>query len=204
MKSISRTFLTGLITILPVVLTVYLVYALVVSMETLLGGLLHTALPAHWYLPGMGVAAGLAVVFAVGVLMHAYVVQWLFAKTETLLYHVPVIKTVYRSIRDFFEYFSPARKKEFQQVVAVTLGDTGMQAVGFITQNQPERLPGGFGQADAVLVYLPMSYMIGGHTMLVPRSAVRPLDMGMEEALRFTLTAGVTGANPSPRGAAPE
>ena len=196
MKSISRIFLTGLVTLLPVVLTVYLVYALVMSMETLLGGLLRLTLPEHWYLPGMGVMAGLAVVFAVGVLMHAYVVQWLFAKAETLVYHVPLIKTVYRSIRDFFEYFSPDRKKEFQQVVAVTLGDTGMQAVGFVTQTQAERLPGGLGQADSVLVYLPMSYMIGGYALLVPRSAVRPLDMGMEEAVRFTLTAGVTGAAP--------
>jgi uncharacterized membrane protein len=197
-KSISRIFLAGLITLLPVVLTVYLVYALVMTMENLLGGLLRLILPEHWYLPGLGVVAGLAVVFAVGVLMRAYVVQWLFAKAETLVYHVPLIKTVYRSIRDFFEYFSPARKKEFQQVVAVTLGDTGMQAVGFVTQTRTELPPGGFGQGDSVLVYLPMSYMIGGHTVLVPRSAVRPLDMGMEEAVRFTLTAGVTGTRDKP------
>jgi len=194
LKSMSKTFLTGLITILPVVLTVYLLYWLVVSAETALGNAIRLVLPEGLYWPGMGTIAGLLVVFLVGVLMHAYVVQRLFAEGEQVLYHVPVIKTVYRSIRDFFDYFSPARKDEFQQVVAVSIGENGMQVIGFVTQAVPERLPEDFRADDSVLVYLPLSYMIGGYAVLMPRSAVRPLDMSMEEAMRFTLTAGVTGA----------
>jgi uncharacterized membrane protein len=193
-KSMSKTFLTGFITILPVVLTGYLLYWLVVSTETALGGAIRFVLPEGLYWPGMGTVAGLLVVFLVGVLMHAYVVQRLFAWGEEVLYHVPVIKTVYRSIRDFFDYFSPARRDEFQQVVAVSLGETGMQVIGFVTQAAPEHLPEDYRGDDSVLVYLPMSYMIGGYAVLIPRSLVRPLDMSMEEAMRFTLTAGVTGA----------
>jgi uncharacterized membrane protein len=194
LKSISKTFFTGLITILPIILTLYLIYWLVVSAETALGNAIRLALPDELYWPGMGTVAGLLVVFLVGMLMHAYVVQRLFAWAEQVLYHVPVIKTVYRSIRDFFNYFSPARKDEFQQVVAVSLGETGMQVIGFVTQAVPERLPENYRGDDSVLVYMPMSYMIGGYAVLMPRSAVRPLDMSMEEAMRFTLTAGVTGA----------
>ena len=151
-------------------------------------------LPDYLYWPGMGVIAGLAVVFAVGLLMHAYVVQRLFAKGEQVLYHLPLIKTIYRSIRDFLEYFSPTRKKEFEQVVAIRFGDSGMQVIGFVTQVLPENMPEDFREKDSILVYLPLSYMIGGYAVLVPRSAVRPLDMNMEEAMRFTLTAGVTGS----------
>ena len=194
LKSMSKTFLTGLITILPVALTLYLLYWLVVSTETALGNAIRLVLPEDLYWPGMGTIAGLLVVFLVGVLMHAYVVQRLFAWGEQVLYHVPVIKTVYRSIRDFFDYFSPARKDEFQQVVAVSIGETGMQVIGFVTQVVPEHLPEDFRGDDSVLVYMPLSYMIGGYAVLMPRSAVRPLDMSMEEAMRFTLTAGVTGA----------
>jgi uncharacterized membrane protein len=194
LKSMSKTFLTGLITILPVALTLYLLYWLVVSAETALGNLIRLVLPEGLYWPGMGTIAGLLVVFLVGVLMHAYVVQRLFAWGEEVLYHVPVIKTVYRSIRDFLDYFSPARKQEFQQVVAVSIGETGMQLIGFVTQAMPERLPEDYRRDDSVLVYMPMSYMIGGYAVLMPRSAIRPLDMSMEEAMRFTLTAGVTGA----------
>ena len=194
LKSISKTLLTGFITILPVVLTIYLFYWLAVSAESVLGRMIRLMLPDHLYWPGMGVIAGLVVVFAVGLLMHAYVVQRLFARGEQVLYHLPLIKTIYRSIRDFFEYFSPAREKEFEQVVAVSFGDTGMQVIGFVTQALPENMPEDFREKDSILVYLPLSYMIGGYAVLVPRSAVQPLDMNMEEAMRFTLTAGVTGS----------
>ena len=194
LKSISKTLLTGFITLLPVVLTLYLLYWLAVSAESVLGRLIQLMLPQQLYWPGMGVIAGLAVVFVVGLLMHAYVVQRLFAKGEQILYHLPLIKSIYRAIRDFFEYFSPAREKEFEQVVAVSFGDTGMQVIGFVTQALPENMPQDFREKDSVLVYLPLSYMIGGYAVLVPCSAVRPLDMNMEEAMRFTLTAGVTGS----------
>jgi uncharacterized membrane protein len=111
-----------------------------------------------------------------------------------------LIKSVYKAIRDFFQYFSPTAKKEFEQVVAVSIGDTGMKVIGFVTQAVTERLPEGFREEDSILVYLPLSYMIGGYAVLVPRSAVRPLDMNMEEAMRFTLTAGVTGTSVPPPG----
>ena len=200
-KFISKHILTGLVTILPVVLTLYLIYWLVVSAESVLGGMIRSWLPEKLYWPGMGVIVGLAAVFCVGLLMHAYLVQRMFARGEKLLYRTPLIKSIYPALRDFLNYFSPDSRKEFQQVVAVTLGDSGMQVIGFVTQADPENLPEDFRREDSILVYLPLSYMIGGYAVLVPRSAVRPIDMNMEEAMRFTLAAGVTGkAGPGTRG----
>ncbi|MEA2093304.1 MAG: DUF502 domain-containing protein [Pseudomonadota bacterium] len=194
MKFISRNILAGLAAILPIVLTLYLLYWFAVTAETALGGMIRLFLPETLYWPGMGLVAALLVVFVLGLLMHAYVFQRLFASGERLLYRMPLIKTVYRAIRDFFDYFSPSSKKEFEQVVAVNIGDTGMQVIGFVTQAIPERLPEDFRGEDSILVYLPLSYMIGGYAVLMPRSAVRPLDMNMEEAMRFILTAGMTGS----------
>ncbi len=196
MGIITKNILTGLITVLPIVLTVYLIYWLIVSTEALLGGELIRVLPEGIYRPGLGVAAGVGICFLVGMLMHTYVVQRLFAHAEALFHRLPLVKMVYPAIRDFIDYFSPMKKKEFEQVVAVTLGDTGMQAIGLVTQTDLARMPADFGDDDHVLVYLPMSYMIGGYALLVPRSALRPLDMSMDEAMRFILTAGVTGAKP--------
>lgn len=193
LKTISKTFFTGLITILPVVLTIYLLYWLVVSAESVLGGLIRHVLPEEQYWPGMGSIVGLMVVFIVGLLMHAYMVRRLFAWGEQILYHLPLVKTVYRAIRDFFDYFSPSKEKEFGQVVSISIGDTGMQIIGFVSQEDPQKLPKDFRDEDSILVYVPLSYMIGGYAVLMPRSAVRPLDMSMEEAMRFALTAGIAG-----------
>jgi len=192
LKSISKILITGFITLLPVVLTIYLIYWLAISSEQVMGNALKFLLPNTVYFPGMGMIAGLIVVFIVGLMMNAYMVRQLFALGEQLLYRLPLIKTVYRAFRDFFDFFTP-KKEQFGQVVAVNVN--GMELVGFVTQEDPRRLPESFRDRDSVLVYLPMSYMVGGYTVLIPRSDLRPLKMSMEEAMRFVLTAGITGKN---------
>ena len=191
-KFISKTLLTGFITLLPMVLTIYLLYWLGISSEEVLGNMLRTVLPENTYFPGLGMFAGLLVVFIVGLMMNAYLVRKLFSLGEEILYRLPLIKSVYRAFRDFFDFFSP-NKEGLGQVVAVTLN--GMELVGFVTQEDQQRLPPSFRDRDSVLVYLPMSYMVGGYTILVPRSELRPLQMTRDEAMRFVLTAGITGKN---------
>ena len=189
-KLISKTLLTGFITLLPVVLTLYFLYWLAVSSENVMGTALRWVLPQTTYFPGLGMIAGLVVVFVVGLLMKAILVRQLFNFGEKILYRLPLIKTVYRAMRDLFEFFTP-KKEGLGQVVAVTYN--GMEMIGFITQADQKRLPESFREQDKVLVYLPMSYMIGGFTLFIPREHVRPLNMSMEEAMRFALTAGITG-----------
>ena len=191
-KSIGKIFLTGFITLLPVLLTIYLLYWLAVSSEDAMSTVLRWALPNAAYFPGLGMIAGLVVVFIVGLLMKAILIRQLFSFGEQILYRLPLIKTVYRAMRDLFDFFS-AKEDNLGQVVAVTYN--GMEVIGFITQTNQQRLPESFREQDKVLVYIPMSYMIGGFTVFIPAEHVRPLKMSMEEAMRFALTAGITGKN---------
>jgi uncharacterized membrane protein len=187
MKTLGKYILTGLITMLPVILTLYLLYWMSVSAETLL----RTLIPRGIYFPGMGVAAALLAMLVVGMLMHTAPVRGLFVRGERIFYRLPLVKSIYAAFRDLMDYFSPARKRDFEQVVSVTLGDTGVRLIGFVTQAD-EQLPEDFQGDDNVMVYLPMSYMIGGYAVLVPRASVQRLNMSMEEAMRYVLTAGVT------------
>ena len=189
-KSISKTLLTGFVTILPVVLTVYLLYWLAVSSENMMRATLEFVMPQATYFPGLGMIAGLAVMFVVGLLMKAILIRKVFDFGEQILYRLPFFKTVYGAIRDFFDFFSP-KKEGLGQVVAVTYN--GLEMIGFITQTDEQRLPESFRGQDKVLVYLPMCYMIGGFTLFIPSEDVRPLNMSMDEAMRFVLTAGITG-----------
>lgn len=191
-KSISKTLLTGFITLLPIVLTIYLLYWLAVSSEEVMGSALRWLLPETTYFPGLGMLAGLVVVFFVGLLMKAILVRQLFAFGEKIIFSLPLIKTVYRAMRDLFDFFSP-KKEQLGQVVAVTYN--GIEVIGFITQTDQKRLPESFREQDKLLVYIPMSYMIGGFTAFIPSEHVRPVKMSMEEAMRFALTAGITGKN---------
>lgn len=188
-KFVSKNIITGLVAILPVILTFYFLYWMAITTESMLGNLIRLVLPEDYYWPGMGLVVGLLGVFFLGLLMHVYVIRKLFIKGEQLFYHMPLIKSLYRAIRDFFDYFSPTQKKEFAQVVAVSFNN--MKLIGLVTQTESARLPEGFREEGSILVYLPLSYMIGGYAVLIPKSAVEPLDMSVEEAMRFTLTAGV-------------
>ena len=189
---LGRTLITGFIAILPVVLTVYLLYWVAIASEEVMGNALRYVLPEEYYFPGLGMLIGLVVVFLVGLLMNAYLVRRLFMFGEQILYRLPLVKSVYRAFRDFFDFFSP-NKQGLGQVVAVTFN--GMELVGFVTQDDPARLPPSFRDRDCVLVYLPMSYMVGGYTILVPRKDLRPLKMTRDEAMQFVLTAGISGKN---------
>ena len=148
-KFISKTLLTGFITLLPMVLTIYLLYWLGISSEEVLGNMLRTVLPENTYFPGLGMFAGLLVVFIVGLMMNAYLVRKLFSLGEEILYRLPLIKSVYRAFRDFFDFFSP-NKEGLGQVVAVTLN--GMELGGFVTQEDQQRLPPSCRDRDSVLV----------------------------------------------------
>jgi uncharacterized membrane protein len=189
-KSISTILITGFITILPIVLTIYLLYWMAITSEEVMGSALRWALPTVVYFPGLGTIAGLVLTFFVGLLMKAVLVRQVFSIGESIVFRLPVIKSVYRAIRDFFDFFSP-KKDSFGRVVIVKIAN--MEAIGFVTQEDGSKLPEAFRDRDCELVYLPMSYMIGGYTLLVKREDIQPCRMSMDEAMRFVLTAGITG-----------
>ncbi len=198
--NISKNFLTGLVTVLPIVITVYLLIWAGELAESFLGQMIRTVLPDALYIPGMGLLAGVVITFVIGLLMHAWMVRRMFGWSERLLYHIPVIRSVYGATRDFLQFLVHSQDPGFSEVVTVDLGATGARIVGFVTRPDTKGLPQGAssGQNDTVIVYLPMSYQIGGFTVMLPRSAVHPMDMSMREAMTFVLTAGV--ANPHGEG----
>jgi uncharacterized membrane protein len=106
---------------------------------------------------------------------------------------IPLVKTLYGSVKDFIGFFAQTREQQFNQVVTVDLdiGGTPMRFLGFITRSDFADLPAGIGAEGEVAVYLPLSYQIGGFTAIVPRSAVRPVNLSMHRAMGFAVTGGM-------------
>jgi uncharacterized membrane protein len=192
LKHITATFLRGLVTILPIILTVYILWWLATAGEALLGRPLKAILPAGVYHPGVGFAAGVVLVFATGLVMELYVARRLWAGLERVVLRIPVVKAVYGALRDFAGFISESsRAGAMGQVVRVTIAPR-VHVLGFVTRQEFGGLPSGVAAADTVAVYLPMSYQIGGYTVFLPRSMIEPIEMSVQEALRFTLTAGMS------------
>lgn len=191
MKYLGRIFLTGVLTVLPVLATVYLLIWLFTTAESFLGRPLQLLIPAGFYHVGMGLAVGIAAIFVVGVLMRAYIVRRLFALTEKIFLNVPLIKTIYAALRDFFGLFAGQDDQVSLQVVTVKIPGSDMRLMGFVTRDHFSDLPDGVAGEGEVAVYLPMSYQIGGYTVFMPRSQIKPVAMSREQAMRFVLTAGL-------------
>jgi uncharacterized membrane protein len=193
LKRLGRVLLKGLVAILPIGLTIYVVYWLGVTTETLLSGPLKWMLPPGVYRPGMGLVAGFLLLLAVGLLVNAYLVRRVLGLGESLLLRVPVVKTVYASIRDLTALVNTKdRKRELERVVMVRFGPG--RVIGFVTQESAV-VPGlARGSGELVAVYLPMSYQIGGYTVYLPRDQIEATDLTVEQAMRIVITGGLQGA----------
>jgi uncharacterized membrane protein len=191
MKSLGRIFLTGVLTVLPVLATAYLLIWLFTTAESFLGKPLRWLIPDDYYRGGMGLLVGIIVIFVVGVLMRAYIVRRVFEFSERILLEIPLIKTIYAALRDFFGMFAGESDSESLQVVMVTLPGSSLRLMGFVTRDEFSDLPEGIAEPGEVAVYLPMSYQIGGFTVFMPRTQLSPVQMSREQAMRFVLTAGL-------------
>jgi len=197
MKRIGRLFLQGLIAILPIALTLYLIYWLASSAESVLGRAIRFVMGEKYYVPGLGVLAGFALTVAVGVLLRLWAFRKLFSLGEALLKKIPGIKSIYGSIRDLVGFFDSSKQKDFDKTVMVSVGDSDTRLMGLVTREHFDDLPEGIGDDETVAVYLPMSYQLGGFTVVVPRRKIQPVDMKVDQAMQFVLTAAVSAEDKS-------
>jgi uncharacterized membrane protein len=190
-RALSKIFFTGLAALLPIVVTVSIIWWLGATFETFLGGLFKLVIPERYYLPGLGIALGIALTFGVGLLAKAWLFRAIFDWWDGLFNRIPLVKTVYGAVRDFMSFISGDANRQFNRVVLVEFDKPAMKLMGFVTREDFSQFKD-LGADDEVAVYFPMSYQIGGYTLFLPKSRLQPVDMPMEDAMRFVVTAGLS------------
>lgn len=190
MKTVGKLMLKGLVAVLPIALTLYIMWWLASGTEALLGGLLRRVLPERLYVPGLGLILGAGLLIGVGALMNAVMARRIASAVDGLMDRVPLVKTVYGAVRDLLSLFSRTAKERVDQVVLVSLTGSSVRSLGLVTRAAVPELDSGERGDPLVAVYIPMSYGIGGYTVLAPRSALTPVAMDAEHALRFAITGG--------------
>ena len=146
---IGRIFLTGLLTVIPAVATIYLMAWLLGVLDRAFGKPLRWLMPDETYLAGMGIVVAVAVVFGVGVLMHGVLFRQLFRKAEEAMLAVPLVRSIYGALKDLIGLFGNDKGPALQ-VVAVTLPGTGWRLLGFITRTEFADLPEGVGAPSEI------------------------------------------------------
>ncbi|MDA5108437.1 DUF502 domain-containing protein [Brevibacillus thermoruber] len=183
MKRVVRYFLEGLLYVIPLAATVYILYTIFVTVDSWLG------LPV----PGAGFLLTIAGITAIGFLASNVLTRGLLSLVAALFEKMPVIKLIYSAIKDLIGAFV-GEKKSFDKPVLVTLTRDGhAKAIGFVTRESLEA----YGLHDHVAVYLPQSYNFAGNLLLFPKEQVQPLEMDSSEAMTFLVSGGVSGKQPN-------
>jgi len=188
LKRLSKHFFRGLISFLPLAITVYVLVIFVTWTERTAMWLLRP-ITGDFYLPGLGIALGALLILLLGILLSLRITGKLLGFVELPFTNLPLVKSIYSSLKNFADYFAP-HEQDAQQVVLLKMPGHDLSTVGLVTRQNMKGLPKGLAELDdQVAVYLPMGYMIGGYTVFVPRSWTTPIDMSVEEAMRLALIA---------------
>ena len=191
MNKIQKIFISGLISFLPLAVTIYIVYAGVTIVENLLGNFLRNVLPDNFYIPGFGFLTTMILIFLLGLLLNNLVTAGLLHKLQEMLTEVPLIKVVYSPLRDLMNLFSKNGSNTMQKVVLVQF-EGGKEVLGLVTREHFNDVdPNLRINPEKIAVYIPMSYGLGGYTILVHKNQVAPLDIPVEKAMSLALTAWI-------------
>lgn len=187
MLNLKNVFWSGLKAFVPIVLTIAIVIWVLSGIEAFFGYFLRHVIPSRYYFDGLGILVGIAFIFILGLLVKSWVLRKVYRMADRVVKRIPIIKTIYRAIQDLLNFFDKSREAQQAVLVQTPLG----KMVGFVTRETLTNHQPVLGTSDEVLVYIPLSYIIGGVTMIVSKKAIVPLDWPVNEAMSFIITAGM-------------
>lgn len=178
-KRLLFYFLRGLLILVPIALTVYII------IETL--AWIDSLVPVQ--LPGLGLLIVTAAILLIGYLASTFIAKPIFELMEHLIMGVPFISLIYSSIKDLLSAFVGDKKKFNQPVLVEMEAGSNLFKMGFLTQEDMSVV----GHADKVAVYLPHSYNFSGNFYILPRQQVTLLNLPSSDVMKFVVSGGVSG-----------
>lgn len=183
MRKLVNYFIKGLVIFVPMALTIFVFVWAFTSLDSIF---------QRWIsVPGLGILLIVVVICLIGFLASNFVGKRLFGLVERIFTGLPLVKLLYSAVKDMIEAFA-GDKRSFDKPVIATIGPGGAaKVVGFITRESLDHL----GLKDHVAVYMPQSYNFAGNVVLLPKEAVKPLDIESSQAMAFIVSGGVSGGS---------
>ncbi len=180
MRKLFNHFLKGLLFIVPIALTVYILWVAI--------GWLDGLLPID--IPGLGLAIILGTTSLIGYLASLFFIEPFFILFERLVQKIPFISIIYSSLKDLMAAFV-GEERRFDKAVLVTVNkESNLMKPGFITSHDLTHI----GLPGMVSVYFPHSYNFSGNVYIVDKQNIEPIDTPSSEVMRFIVSGGVSGS----------
>ena len=177
MKRLTKYFFEGLLVIVPLAATIYVIYAVFTKIDSIF----------KFKIPGMGFVITMLGITLIGFISSNFITRKLVRLVEMIFTKLPLVKMIYTSVKDLIGAFV-GDKKSFDKPVLVTLSsESNVQVMGFVTRDSL----GSIGFADKVAVYLPQSYNFAGNLVVIPREQVTPISAESGDIMAFIVSGGV-------------
>ncbi len=179
MKKIINYFLQGLLYIIPISVTLYVVYWTFQKIDGIL----------PFQFPGLGLIVIISLITFIGFAGSIIITSPINSFFQRLLRKAPLLRTIYSSMKDLMQTFV-GKKKGFNQAVLIKLYENStIERIGFITNENLNSLGIKSGK---ILVYLPHSYAFSGQLFLVDKSYITNIDKPSSEVMKLIVSGGVT------------
>jgi len=192
---LRTTFVSGLLAILPVGATVYIVWFLFRLVDGLVGknapfGMTVERALGRW-IPGLGVYVTLLIILVIGVITRNVLGRTLHYYFERIFFAVPGIRKMYGTLKQFTNaLLNRADTTSFQKVVMFEFPKPGVNVLGLVTNENLGKIQDLTGE-ECILVYTPTApNPLSGYMLIIPRRMVTFVDMPVEDALSMIVSSG--------------
>jgi len=192
---LRSTFVSGLLAILPVGATVYIVWFLYSLMDGLVGkstafGMAIERALGRW-IPGLGIVFTLLLVLVIGMVVRSVLGRWLHYNLERLFFAFPGVRKMYSTLKQFANaLFNRQGTSSFHRVVMFEFPREGISAIGLVTNEDVGKIQDVTGE-ECLLVYAPTApNPLSGYMLVIPKRSVTYLDIPVEDALSMVVSSG--------------
>ncbi|WP_295863514.1 DUF502 domain-containing protein [uncultured Neisseria sp.] len=194
-KALKKYLITGVLVWLPIAVTIWAMSYIISATDRLINLLPESWQPQHFWgfnIPGLGIVAATVVLFVTGVFAANVLGRRILGAWDSLLGRIPVVKSIYSSVKKVSESLLSDSSRSFKTPVLVPFPQPGIWTIAFVSGHIPDKLKGSLPQDDYISVYVPTTpNPTGGYYIMVKKSDVRELDMSVDQALKYVISLGM-------------
>jgi len=193
MQNLKKYFFTGLVLVVPVSLTIYLLVAVFRFIDSILGRFINEYLLNTWGfdIPGIGFVLFFLILVLVGFLASRFVGQKLFVEIEKWFANLPLIKTIYPTLKQIVSFISAQKEFGFKRVVLIEYPGKGLWSLGFLTNEGFKKINDAMGIEMAAVYVSTVPGPLTGTLVFVPKDQIRFPDIAIVDALKIIISGGV-------------
>ncbi|EGF06826.1 transmembrane protein [Neisseria bacilliformis ATCC BAA-1200] len=202
-KALKKYLLTGVLVWMPIAVTVWVIGYIISATDRL-----AALIPAQWQperylgfnIPGTGFIVAVIVLFLTGVFAANVLGRKILEGWDSLLGRIPVVKSIYSSVKKVSESLLSDNSRSFKTPVLVPFPQRNIWTIGFVSGSLPDNIAAVLPDAaPRIPVYVPTTpNPTGGYYILVKQSDIRELDMSVDEALKYVISLGMVLPDDAP------